>query len=314
MFNFFKKNRIDKKIPGDYKHLLTQRAYEDILNIIMQYFKEKGEPVVKVENGYVSTKGEGKKGHEFKYGLDNLVRTVAVEPKEDWESVIYTHFNKVNYDNSHMQYYKKDYEAAKEFLKILVKPEDILKQDLGKELVHQIVFPGTCCVLVFDYDNKFTYLLTDEVKEWNKTTAELFKAAQQNINNEDVKAHQLEFKESDVELYVFFSGDFAAAFVIDLEQNAPFAVGKYGAITAIPTKGTAFAAPVNDKDILKLVNAMTGPVLKFFNEDPGNITPSLYWYYNGRFEMFPETPSKEKDGYVAISVPKNLSSLINQHT
>jgi hypothetical protein len=312
MFNLFKKDNFNRKMPGEYKHLMNQRAYENMLDTILQYFKEKGETVLKVGDGYIFTRVDDGDGLEFNYGLDNLVRLVAAAPQEDKESVIYSHFNKVDYDSKHMLYFKKDYEAAKQHLKILVKPNDLLSQEIGKNIIYQVVFPGTVCALVFDYDEKFAYLDDDDIKEWDKTTDELFYAAQQNINGEQVNVHQIEFEGSEIEVFAFFSGDFSAPFVIDLEQNSPFAIGEFGAMVAIPTKGTAFAAPLGDKEIIKRVELLTDTVQKFFNEDPGHITQSFYWLYEGNFEIFPETPSEEKAGYITISLPFKLSQLLNE--
>jgi len=312
MFNFFKKDPYNRKMPAEYKHLMNQRAYEAFLDTVLQYFKEKGEPVLKVEDGYIVTKeGEGQ-GLEFKYGLDNLVRLVAPAPKEDQESIIYSHFNKVSHDRGYMQYYKKDYEAAKPFLKILIKDESILQTDGAKNIVYYTTFPGTVNVLVFDYDEKFTYLNADEVKEWEKSNTELFEAAQENINQEQINIHQLEYEKSDFEVFAFFSGDFSAPYMLSLEQNAPFAVGQYGAVVAIPTKGTAFVSPIKDNDVVGRINLMADPVTKFYDEDPGNITSKFYWYFEGVFQLFPETPSTEKEGFVTLSLPQPLIQLLKE--
>ncbi len=309
MFNFFKKSPYNKKMPGEYKHLLNQRAYEAMLDIIFQYFKDKGEQLTKVDNGYIVTK-EGEDALEFKYGLDNLVRLVAAAPKEDWESIIYTHFNKTSYDSRHMQYYKKDYEAAKPHLKILVKDAAILKTAGAENLVYKIDFPETVSVLVFDYDDKFTYLKEEEITEWDKPAASLFEVAQSNIDEENIEIHQIEYKEGGIETFAFFNGDFSASYMLNIGQNAPFAIGEYGAVVAIPTKGTAFASPITDKEVIKRVNLMAEPVNKFFEEDPWNITNKFYWYYNNSFQLFPETPS-DKEGYVTISLPQTLKQLLN---
>lgn len=327
MFNFFKKSPYNKKMPGEYKHLLNQAEFEAMVDIILQYFKEKGEPVIKVEGGYVTTKGEDGKDLPQQFGLDNLVRLVAAAPVADRESVIYTHFNRAYYDMRPLEYFKKDYEAAKQYLKILIKPLGILKQQGGKDVVHKVIFPGTCSVLVFDYDNKFAYLYLEMIKEWGQTVDALFDQALDNISREDISLMGLNIKSGeeeddtddneeasvdvkDQDSFLLINPDFAAPAVCLLEQMAPFAIGKFGSIVAIPSKGYGIALPIKNAEVLKKISPLSIMALKLFNEQPGNITTSLYWYYNNSFQLFPETPS-DKEGYVTVSLPQTLKQLLN---
>lgn len=307
MFSFFKKNSIDKKIPKEYTHLLTQQQYNDMLDIVMAYFRDKGEEVIKLEDGYITVRDENEK--ELKYGFDNLVRFVAGSEKKEWESVIYSHFNKVNFDDSPLVYYRKDYEAARPFLKMLVKDQLLLRQEFGKELVWTSHFPGTCSLLVFDYDNQFRYLKQEDIAEWNQPKDVLFEQAQTNVGDEEITVNKVEHEDG-IEMFIFFSGDFSASFVADFDRNLSSINGEFGSLVAIPTKGTAFVSPLNDKNVLKRIELISEPVIKFFNEDPGNITTNLYWFYDGKFEQFPETPAK--DGYVSISIPEELQLLLNK--
>lgn len=310
MFNFFKKNKFNKKIPQEYVHLMNQQQFNILLEIAQQYFKDKGEEVIKIDNGYITAKEEG--GEEMKYGLDNIVRMLSPEPQENWESIIYTHFNKVNSSDSHLVYYRKDYEAAKPFLKVLIKDEAILEHEFAADIIYRIDFPGTCTILVMDYDNQFRYLRKEDIAEWEAGTDEIFLAALDNIAEEEITVNKVEH-EGDIEMFLFFSGDFSAAKMLQFERNADFALGEYGSVIAMPTKGTAFTSPINQNNVIGILEVLTEPVSKFFNEDPGNITTSIYWYYQGVFRQFPETPS-DKEGYVTIGIPAALELLIsNEH-
>lgn len=306
MFNFFKRTKIDKKIPHDYTHLLTQQQYNNMLDIVINYFKDKGEEVKSLKDGCITVYDENKK--EIQYGFDNLVKFVAGTEKSEWESIIYTHFNKVNFDNSPLVYYRKDYEAAKPYLKMLIKDEFLLQQDFGKNLVWTSHFPGTCSLLVFDYEDKFMYLKEEDIAEWGQSKQTLFDEALNNIADEQITVNKVEHGEG-IEVFLFFSGDFSASFVADFDRNVSSINGTFGSLVAIPTKGTAFVSPLNDKNVSRRMELVLQPAIKFFNEDPGNITTSLYWYYNGQFELFPETNTKE--GQVSISVPENLMLLLN---
>ncbi len=309
MFNFFRKKKFDRKIPKEYIHLINQKQYDTILNLALQYFKEKGDEVLKLENGLLTTKSEG--DEEVRYGFDNLIRMMCPEPQEDWESILYRHFNTVNVSNDYLVYYKKDYEAAKPFLKVLIKDIAVLDDRLGGAVVSRVDFPGTCTVLVMDYDNQFRYLRKEDIAEWEATEEEIFSVALENIGQEEVTINKVDH-EGAIEMFVFLSGDFSAAQMIDLGKNAGFAIGKYGSIVAIPTKGTAFATPIDDDNVVGRLEVLADPVYKFFTEDPGNITLSIYWFYAGEIKQFVEKPSN-REGYVTIGIPEELQALINEN-
>lgn len=308
MFNFFRKDKFNKKIPTEYSHLINQQQYILLLDIAQQFFKDKGEEVLKIDNGYITAKEEG--GEEMKYGLDNIVRLLSPEPQENWESIIYTHFNKVNSSDSHLVYYRKDYEAVKPFLKVLVKDDAILNHEFAADIIYKVDLPGTCTILVMDYDNQFRYLRKEDIIEWEASIDEIFLAALDNIAEEEVTINQVEHEEA-IEMFLFFSGDFSAAKMLQFERNAHFALGKYGSVIAIPTKGTAFVSPINHNNVIGILEILTKPVAQFFNQDPGNITTSIYWYYENTFQQFPETQS-DKEGYITIGIPEALVLLISE--
>ncbi|MDX2045596.1 MAG: hypothetical protein SFU87_02370 [Chitinophagaceae bacterium] len=309
MFNLFKKGAVNKKIPSDYKHLLLQEEYERMLGYVFSYFNEKGEEVIKLGDGFLTVKDDT--GKEMKYGFDNLVRMVAAADKDDWEQVVYSHFNKVNFSDAPYSFYFKDYGHARQYLKVLIKDEGILKTEYGADLVARKDFPGTCTVLVFDYDNQFRFLKKEDIKEWHKTEEELFHEALDNIAGEEVQIHSIKHDEG-FEVFSFFSGDFSAAKMIDPEKNAEFSIGRFGAVIAIPTKGAAFCSPISDRNVMQILEMLAPVITGFFEKDPGSITASFFWYYKGVIREFPTRPTA--DGYVTVSLPKELEELFKSPT
>ena len=325
MFNFFKKDPYNKKIPDDYKHLLKQHEYEEMLDIILQYFKEKGEPVLKIEDGVVYMDEQDGEDLELKYSLDNLTRKVASAPDEDRESIIYTHFNKAQLDSRPLEYFKTDYDLARQYLKILIKHKSILTEIGSRDIVYKTVLPDTYSILVFDFDDKLEFLYYDAIKEWGKDIDELFEEALCNISGEDIQIFFVDFKKAAEDrlgenvdedklpkAYVLTNGDFAAPVMMAPERIAPFAVGKYGSIITIPAKGTAIAAPIDSKEILGYLSVVTELTTQYFEEEPSNITTTVYWYYENGYEAFPERPAEGKQGYLTISAPQKLVQLLNE--
>jgi hypothetical protein len=306
MFNFFRRKRFDKKIPADYKHIMDQPGYERMIDLVFTYFREKGEKVVALKDGMLTVKGED--GKDLKFGFDNLVRMLTGAEKEDWESIIYSHFNKINFSDDAYNYFFKDYDHAKQYLKVLVKHEAIQQNEFAKDLVLRTDFPGTCTVLVFDYENQFRYLKKDEVADWELPDAALFTEALNNVSEETVTINRMAHDDG-WEFFSFFSGDFSASRMIELEKYYDFAAGQFGALVAIPTKGSSFVAPLTDNRVTARIETIAPLVSQFFEQDPGNITNRFYWVYQGAIESFPTQSAG--DGYVTVKLPQSLVTLLD---
>lgn len=306
MFNFFRRRRFDKKIPADYQHIMDQPGYERMLDIVFSYFREKGDKVVSLKDGMLTVKGDDEK--DLKYGFDNLVRMLTGAEAEDWESVIYSHFNKINFSDDAYNYFFKDYEHARQYLKVLVKHNAILGNEFAKDLVIRTDFPGTCTVLVFDYENQFRYLKTEEVEEWQLSYEKLFEEALINVSTEELNINRMAHDDG-WEFFSFFSGDFSASRMIELERYFDFALGQFGALVAIPTKGSTFVAPLTDNKVTARIETIAPLVSQFFEQDPGNITNNFYWVYQGVIECFPTQSAGE--GFVTVKLPPSLVRLID---
>jgi hypothetical protein len=133
---------------------------------------------------------------------------------------------------------------------------------------------------------------------WGVPVDSLFYLAQQNVNELEVEIK--EHKESETKkIYSFFSVDHSVSFIRDIRRNADFAIGEFGAFVAIPTTGSAFVVPIEDKSSIELLDKLRPMTRKFFDEDPGNLTSDIFWYHNDKFELLRMIDTE-------IQVPKEL--------
>jgi hypothetical protein len=287
---------------------MDQKGYERLINYALNYFREKGEKVIALNDGMLTVKGED--GKALKYGFDNLVRMLTGAEEDDWESIIYSHFNKINFSDDAYNYFFKDYDYAKQFLKVLVKHEAIMANEFAKDLVLRTDFPGTRTVLVFDYENQFRYLKMEEIAGWKLPQETLFEEALNNVATEELNINKMAHDDG-WEFYSFFSGDFSASRMIELEKYFDFCLGQYGALVAIPTKGSTFVSPLTDNRVTARIEVIAPLVTQFFEQDPGNITNNFYWVYHGIIEPFPTESTG--DGYMTVKLPESLVRLLNSN-
>jgi hypothetical protein len=300
MLNFFRKDK-SFPLPEAYSGIVNQEEYSAIVGLCKNYLNNVGQQLLRIGEGeIVVAAGEDEK-HYF---LDNLVRVLAQSERDEWEKLVNEHFDK-NQEVPHaLEYLYKDFEYAAQFVKAYIKPYDFFPEDQVKLHVHRIDLPQTITFLILDFNEQFHFVRREHIQEWNKSEEELFEIGLANIAAESIEIQEALFQEK-YTVFSFFSGDFSSSFIIELERNASFAIGSYGSVVAIPTKGSAFVHPIESTDVMDLIGMLAGITQNFFNEDPGSITMNFYWFHDGVFELFPTEPGEE-EGYVTIKWPRGL--------
>ncbi len=297
---FKKKQKIS--VPEKYENLITNKDYEIFLNLCLSTLKDLEYKVLSYDNGDIVYKNE--KSEDAHFYLDNILRKYLLTDNNKKETEIRLHFTKLKDNSSAYDYLYKDFDYAKQFLKVLLKADDILPNN--DDYVYKNHYPGLLTFLVFDFKEQFYYLEKSRISEWEVLESELFTIALNNIRQEEIEIRQLTFDEK-YEIYALFSGDFSASYTLLAEQELDFVIGQFGSLIALPTKGSAFIFPIANEDILDVIVAIYPTVEQIFNEEPSNISLDFYWYYQGKYEVFKKTPNN--DGSVNINNPRKLIEL-----
>jgi hypothetical protein len=300
---------IDRTIPQSYLSLITQPEYDKILDLSLEFFAQSDLQVTRINNGLIFLTMD-EVDHELQAGLDNLIKTLAKTDESDWKRVIEGHFirlTKLKEQEKAYNFFFKDFEYAQQYLRVLIKDAEAMPANLMSELVKTIDFPHTHTLLVFDFDEQFRFLTQKDIEEWGVQPNELFAIARQNIKSENIEIEEMIWNEG-YSIYAFFSGDFAASYLLDIEENADFCIGEYGSLLTIPAKGAAFAHPIQDGEVLKIIETINPLVLQFYDHEPGSINAHYYWYFQGNLEVFPLEPNEE--GMTTIRLPKSLEKML----
>lgn len=304
MFDIFKRKNIIT-LPEDYVDLIGEKEYEIFLNKCLSKLKELGYNVRSFDNGDIVYEKEN--SEEAHFYLDNILRKYLQADKDKKDTEIQTHFTKLKDQSKAYDYLYKDFDYAKQFLKILLKADDILPNN--DDFVFQKHFPHVLTFLVLDFEEQFHYVERTKVIQWEAVEKELFEIALSNIRQEEIEIKQITFDDK-YEVFALFSGDYSASYTLLIEQELDFAIGKFGSLVALPTKGSAFLYPIDTNNILDVIVTTYPTIEQFFNEDPGNISLDYYWYYQGQFEIFGKTAYEDET--VTINNPNGLTKLFNE--
>lgn len=306
MFGFlFRKNKIfDRKRPDFYEGIVTKKEYAHILKMSEQECLRIGK-ITSIQAGTIKTTNPEDKDEEFTFHLDNLVRKCHYYEKGKWPQVIKEHFSRFPIDKHKAKFLAKDFEYARPLLKVLVRNV----KEMPADLVHRSDIPNTATFLILDYDERFHFLRKTDIQEWQMSIPELFEIALTNIAIEKIDIQEVIWADQ-FELFSFFSGDFSASYMLELAKNAPFSIGKFGSIVAIPTKGSAFVHSINQNIISGFINSFEETFATFHREDEVPVSRHYYWFYEGKFEII---PLQKKPTKIHIELPKSLSQLITRN-
>ena len=293
-------------IPKQYDHLINQEQYIRILELSQDFLAQFGQ-ITGLEDGVISL--EDLNGESQRFALDNLVRKLNGQDKELWSDIINEHFHNF-FNDSESRYDFNNLNQVKEIVVLRVYPDGYFESvNFQDKIIYRVDFEDTKTTLVFDLPDKFRPVEKIEFENWKVNQDYAFELAQQNVNKQEIEVYKQNY-DNGFELFSFYSGDFSASYLIDLKNNADFVIGKYGSLVSIPTKGSGFAHPINHNDISLVIGDIHEMIIKFYDEEPGQITVNYYWYYNDRFYKFPITI--EEEGFRNYHIPIELERLLKE--
>lgn len=289
-------------MPTSYGNLLNFKEYNHltdlVVNLLTKLYPNAPMDITELGMGTIYIdRGEDK----LTLNLDNLIRKVAKQEIGGWQRIIELHFTALKDNTPAYTYLFKDYDYAKQFLKVLIKPDDIMPSDSLELYVYRVDFPSTITFLVLDFEEQLHYINKENAKKWEITTEELFEEAKQNILNEEMTVYEYGFANK-FTVYSINNGDFAASFAIFFSEGTEGCIGKYGSLVAIPAKGTVLVHPIETNEVLELILLLEPIVTETFNNAPSNISSNYFWYDGKQFHLFPIANNK-------IRLPEKLLAL-----
>lgn len=287
---------IDKKLPTEFKNLVSQKDYENIVDLCVDYFKPLPKDF-KIKAGTITYSTDTT---EIRHSLENLVRLIAGKTKAGTTKEIIKDFFDSQYHPQKVDV--NNYKVAKERLCIRFYHESIIGDvTQWKNFIYKDDLKELKTVVVLDLPEAFEMVSKDLAKTWKVTEKEIFDVALKNTESKEVEV--IENKFGNIVIYAFLSDEYSASQLPFFHNLVPKSVGKYGSLITIPTKGTVIIHPINKNDLTETFKVFKEKAMPIYNEDPGKITKKYYWFYNGKFQLV------DKKGDQNI-VPQALTDLL----
>jgi len=304
--------QISYKIPTGYEKDISNEDYKTLVDfsifIISKRFK-----IDQVTDGRVQLKP----GEEVEtLNLHNLVlKCAAIKDHSKWNEIIKAHFEGLF---ASIEEKKKidlqNFEAVKKFLSIRIYTTETVDRWGGVEkLIARKDLDGTYTLLMLDLPGAFTAVQRSAFALWNKDTAEVFKLAQANVNQQKVEKVTQVFDIDGTQVEISFLGNenYAGSYALDLARNSPELIGEWGSIVAIPNKGLVNICKITKArpvDFVKFIQRTKPLIQNSFDSHPQPISNAFFWYYNGKFTRVVVTSAPNGD--VNVISPSGLTELM----
>lgn len=288
---------IDKKVPSEFKNLVTQKEYENILSLCVDYFQPLAKDF-KISAGLISySKSDST---EIRHNLENLVRLIAGKTKMDSDKAIIKEFFDSYYHPKPIDV--NDYNVAKEKLCIRIYHDSYMGDvTLWNYYIYKDNIEELKTVVVLDLPEAFRPVDKNLAKMWKVSEKEIFDQAVKNLESKEVDV--VENKFGNIVIYAILSDEYSASQLNLFYKLVPESVGKYGSLITIPTKGTMIIHPINKNDLIETFKVFNEKAIRIYNEDPGKITDKYYWFYNNKFKLIDKTGNQN-------IIPPDLTNLL----
>jgi hypothetical protein len=300
-------------IPDGFERDISKSQYKQLVDLSVEIISKRYD-VESVSDGTITLK-DGQ--HFTAFHLDNLIIKCHGIKGADFKKAIRDHFESLfSSIDQKDQLEVENFEAIRSYLSVRIYPEQFIKAQGSMDgFVFRTDLEGTYTLLMLDMPGAFTPVGKQFTTNWNKTHDELFLIAIENASKHPVEKvkHKLPTGDTSIELYLIGNEDYAASYLLNLEQNAPDLVGEFGAVVAVPNKGLVNLCKIDKDrsvDFVKFIQYTRSVIIRSYEQHAQPISTEYFWYYQGKFVRIPV--EVRNGGTINVIAPPALSSLLTQ--
>jgi len=305
MFSFFKKKK-DTPAPA-WASFFSAEEYRRFVLAVEDYFKSNNIEAT-VHDGIVEG-AEAFGGGQL--GLSNLAQMCRGMEPGLWAQQIAGHFETMRRNVQTQKEFETrsaDFEYAKDFIGVRLFNTEVLQRDTDSFFIRRPLLKDVFSMLCFDLPDSVINVKPEQAAKWpDKTEDELFALGMENIRQK--YPLQLAHERIGESLMWVTAGEhfFMPNILFDLDRH-PQLNSPHGMLIGVPTRHVALIYPINDLSVVGAVTTMTQVIRGMYQEGPGSLSGSLYWYRNGQFE---DQPFDTAGGKVQFRPTGNFTDMMN---
>lgn len=272
--------------------MLGASGFRTFITLIENYFAKRDiQIVVDTDEGVVKPELNVLQQSSV-FGLQNIAQVCYQSEPDEWTRLITAHFDSifaVKDEDSALTVDMSDFKKIQSQLRSRLYPVEIANHT--SEIVHRSGPEGTLEVLALDLPTTVRTISKMEVAIWRFDEDELLDMGRRNLRNSGLLKSTVVPLEQGTSLHLYSGDNFYAAshtLIFDdyLAQQGGRAQ-KYGALVGIPKRDVLLAHYIQNVGAIEAIGAMLQVIIGMHRDGPGSITPNLYWYHDGDFEILP---------------------------
>ena len=162
-------------------------------------------------------------------------------------------------------------------------------------------------MLVYDLPDTIVSVQAEQAEKWGSTPEELMRIARKNSrHNYPFEVTPQKVGEEEI-LFAITEHFFTPNIILDLEVR-PDLIGKIGSLVGIPTRNAAVIYKIDTVKVTEVIAPMVNVVYNMHADGPGSLTNSLYWYYEGIFEVI---DYQLEEGKLTINASERFGGALN---
>lgn len=290
-------------MPADWADFFDQSSYDRFMKAVVEHLKQRAW-TFEVRPDHILA-------GESMYGLMNLAQWCAQSDPSRWPALIVEHFDRIEdskaaHDKVAME--MKDFANARERLAVRLWHPQAVPAEVADNIVQRADIEGTLSVLVLDLPETVVTVTRAQAKDWQQSDDELFAIATANLKRKSPAYVESMDAEPGLKLLLISDDSFLVSGHALCFEDHPEWIGSAGALVGFPSRDTIVAYPINDDRCIKAVAAMIRVVSMAYGRGPSSISPSLYWYRDGRFTLLPHRIGD--DGGLEFHPPREFLEML----
>jgi len=256
-------------------------------------------------DGMVHIEGEG----EPRLGLGNIAQLCAQAERTDWPDLVEGHFEAL------LRAYamrgdgvQRTFEEARPLLKLRLWGAADLE---GIDTVGRPVADDLLGVVCLDLPDRIEAVTADDVERWPVSLDELWEIAVRNVRDDgdELEVEQLLLDDGTALVTAVSDGFFAATHALWADELAGGVVGDYGALVAVPSRHQVIVHAIVDLRAVEACHQMLRLSVALYEQGPGSISPSLYWWRDEELQCLPAGRADADDAIAFSPTPEFVELL-----
>jgi len=261
--------------------------YRSFLEAVEADLRRRGAPF-EMGDGTVRAGPAG--GPSADYGLLNLAQVCHATPPGEWGSTIAAHFDNAFSSDAEadaLDARARSLDDVRACLKVRLYHPDYRAQVGADHLVHRVPAEGLVETLVYDLPGTVRTVPPEHVGTWGRPLDELFGIGLGNVRSEPrPDLQRLDLGHGATCSAIVGDSFFVASHALFLGDYLE-ASARFGALVSIPHRHAVLFHPIADMKVILAINSLIPVTFGMYQEGPGSISDSLYWWRDGRFTRLP---------------------------